>query len=184
MAGTSWDGRSKGRAAEVLAIEDYQHRTCIHRPGRNTTRAAGYRRISPNFCFERGQPVSSASATASRKRTRDDPNDEDRREFVEGTSVGEVEAVFEETYYDCPRCRSRLPVALTAFDDADARSRKIDAARVEHEDFHFAQSLSKQNVVVLGGKAGSSRSSKPSGSSNKKRKVDQKQGIGAYFNKT
>ena len=80
--------------------------------------------------------------------------------------------------YVCPKCSKTLVVSVQDDDDEEYRDYKIKAAKAEHDDFHFAQQLSRQDKLVVGG---GKRRKSPSGAASKKRKKDES--IMTYFQK-
>lgn len=84
--------------------------------------------------------------------------------------------------WECPRCRSCVPIIVRP---NEVESERVDSIRSEHEDWHFAKDLARENAVVLGGGKTSSRA--PSslqglGNARKKRKQEGID-IATYFKK-
>lgn len=109
---------------------------------------------------------------AKRKREDDDGEDE------------EEPPLDESSWFRCSRCGKRI--ALTVFsEDAEEMAGALAALKIEHDDFHFAQDLSRQHSEEEAPrrdsvKPTSSRTSSTSSGGKKKKKVESK-GIGRYF---
>ena len=74
--------------------------------------------------------------------------------------------------WECPRCGSCLPIIVRP---NEVVSERVGIIRSEHEDWHFAKDLARENAVVLGGGKSASRA-------NKKRKQEGVD-ITSYFKK-
>ena len=84
--------------------------------------------------------------------------------------------------WECPRCRTCLPIVVRA---NEVESERVDSIRSEHEDWHFAKDLARENAVILGGGGGPSKSTRraqPSEIGKKKRKKESVD-ITSYFKK-
>lgn|SRR5258706_3742988 len=83
--------------------------------------------------------------------------------------------------WECPRCRSCLPIVVRP---NEVESERVDMIQSEHEDWHFAKDLARENVVVLGGGGPSkptiNKRGRPTG--RKKRKKESVD-IASYFKK-
>ena len=77
--------------------------------------------------------------------------------------------------WECPRCRSCLPIVVGP---NEVESERVASIQSEHEDWHFAKDLVRENAVVLGG-GGPSKSTKRGRQKKKKESVD----IATYFKK-
>lgn len=83
--------------------------------------------------------------------------------------------------YKCPTCSKVLSVLSVEGDDEDTRAARLEAVKAEHEDFHFAQRLSRQETITLGAGSGKRRISPARrGPPSKKRKEP---GIESFFKK-
>jgi DNA polymerase eta len=98
----------------------------------------------------------------------------------EGAAKEEIQAKNEaETVeYSCPKCSKTLVVSIQQDDGEELRAAKVEAVKAEHEDFHFAQQLSRQDKLVIGG---GKRRHSPSRVPQKRKKKDE--GILTYFQK-
>lgn len=81
--------------------------------------------------------------------------------------------------WECPRCRSCLPIVVRPNEVEDER---VNAIRLEHEDWHFAKDLARENAVVLGG-AGPSNTTKRARPMGKKKRKKEIMDITSYFKK-
>ena len=85
--------------------------------------------------------------------------------------------------WECPRCQSCLPIIVRP---NEVESERIGTIRSEHEDWHFAKDLARENAVILGGGKSTLRASSSMGSKgnkgNKKRKQEGVD-IASYFKK-
>jgi DNA polymerase eta len=80
--------------------------------------------------------------------------------------------------WECPRCRSRLPIVVQP---NEVESERVDSIRSEHEDWHFAKDLAREGAVVLGG--GKSRLRAASTSTGNKKRKQESTDIASYFKK-
>jgi DNA polymerase eta len=83
------------------------------------------------------------------------------------------------TEYSCLKCSKTFVVSVQQDDGEEQRAAKVEAVKTEHEDFHFAQQLSRQDKLVIGG---SKRRHSPSRAAPKKRKKDEGL-LMSYFHK-
>lgn len=81
--------------------------------------------------------------------------------------------------WECPRCRSCLPIIVRP---GEAESERVDTIRLEHEDWHFAKELAREDTVVLGG-AGASRSTTRGPPVVTKKRKKESVDIASYFKK-
>ena len=81
--------------------------------------------------------------------------------------------------WECPRCRTRLPIVVRP---NEVESEKVDTTRSEHEDWHFAKDLARENAVVLG-RGGPSKSTRRGPPMGKKRRKKETVDIASYFKK-
>ncbi|KAG8774998.1 DNA-directed DNA polymerase eta rad30 [Serendipita sp. 397] len=82
--------------------------------------------------------------------------------------------------YLCRTCKKTLTVPVERDDPEEIRSAKLESLKAEHEDYHFAQRLSRQDVVVLGG---AKRRTSPGGQAAPKKKKRKEENITSYFQK-
>jgi DNA polymerase eta len=88
--------------------------------------------------------------------------------------------------YVCPDCGKKIEYTVLSKDNDDLRATKRLAVKLEHEDFHFAQRLSREDKVVLGSGVGKRRRSpSPNRQDSKKgkEKNTKEKGIKSYFQK-
>jgi len=123
---------------------------------------------------DRRQQLSSNSyGEPSLKRVREEDLDDELPQMVtlegeEGTSCTDASS----TSFICQRCGKRLYLAESAgIDNGDGRVEALQMLRVEHNDFHFAQDLSKT----------SDGPQKQNSAKKKKRK--EPEGIAKFFNR-
>ncbi|KAG8821399.1 DNA-directed DNA polymerase eta rad30 [Serendipita sp. 399] len=83
--------------------------------------------------------------------------------------------------YLCPKCKKTLTAQVEPDDSEELRSMKLSTLTAEHEDYHFAQSLSRQDVVVLGGP--SKRRTSPSRQAGPTKRKRKEGTIASYFQK-
>jgi DNA polymerase eta len=81
--------------------------------------------------------------------------------------------------WECPRCRSCLPIIVRP---NEVESERVDTIRLEHEDWHFAKDLARENAVVLGG-GGVSKSTTRGPRVGKKKRKKESVDIASYFKK-
>lgn len=81
--------------------------------------------------------------------------------------------------YRCPTCGRVLEQEVSPDDDLDTQMAKLETVKAEHEDFHFAQRLARQDKVVIGG--GSSKRKQTTDQPPTKRKRKGGDGIASYF---
>jgi DNA polymerase eta len=77
--------------------------------------------------------------------------------------------------WECPRCRSSLPIVVRP---NEVEGERVDIIRSEHEDWHFAKDLARENAVVLG--RGGPLRARPIG---KKKRKKESVDIASYFKK-
>lgn len=82
-----------------------------------------------------------------------------------------------EISYQCPKCSTTLKPDILDGEDEQAR---LELLKAEHEDWHFAQQIAKEQTVMLGGTS-RRKESISGGPPSKKRKKDE--GIAKYFSK-
>lgn len=96
-------------------------------------------------------------------------------------STGSDEMPTRTLTWECPRCRSCVPIIVRP---NEVESERVDAIRSEHEDWHFAKDLARENAVVLGGGKSSSRAPSSLGPGNARKKRKQEGiDIASYFKK-
>jgi DNA polymerase eta len=81
--------------------------------------------------------------------------------------------------WECPRCRLCLPIVVGP---NEVESERVDIIRSEHEDWHFAKDLARENAVVLGG-GGASKSTTRAPRLGKKKRKKESIDIASYFKK-
>lgn len=91
-----------------------------------------------------------------------------------------IESPVESLEYICPKCSKTITTPIQHHDGIEIRAAKLEAAKAEHEDYHFAQQLSRQDKLVIGGGGGKRRHS-PGRTAPKKKKNND--GIMSYFQK-
>jgi DNA polymerase eta len=79
----------------------------------------------------------------------------------------------------CTTCGKVLEPEASPDDDLDTQMAKLDTVKAEHEDFHFAQKLARQDKVVIGG--GSSKRKQTTGQPRAKKKRKGEDSIASYF---
>jgi len=103
---------------------------------------------------------------------------------IAGTSTPEIEQMspddpLPKLNYRCPTCTKVIDVEVYPDDDEDTKTAKLEAVKAEHEDFHFAQKLARQDKVVLGGGASKRKQTTDQPRTKKKRKGEES--IASYF---
>jgi len=125
------------------------------------------------------------SSPSKRKRGADD-DDEEVGETVPTVSHGGSELTPIVDYFICDRCKKRigLPQELVAGSELDEEKRKeaLGSLRAEHQDFHFAQDLSRMGSDD---ERPELRDANPTGKKKRKRRGERSEGegIARFFNK-
>lgn len=130
-----------------------------------------------------GVPGTDGPANAKRKRDSEEAVDGPECVVVRRTGDGDSLAG-NATYFMCDKCSKRisLPLDLTDSGLEDAiRAEALEALRVEHTDFHYAQELSRQLSSP-----GSPRRFRPSSTDRsdppaKKKRPKEREGIAKFF---
>jgi DNA polymerase eta len=146
------------------------------------TAESGQRSIEGFFTTtpDRGQLQGSSSAARSvLKRPRDAEDTHD--DALPQMELPECEAStipFDgSTSFDCPRCGKRVTLAEQFVGETvekTVRAQALDALRVEHDDFHFAQDLAKTSNTPQSGRQWETK---------KKKKKSEPEGIAKFFSK-
>ena len=122
------------------------------------------------------------SSPSKRKRRAGD----DKEEVGETVSHGESELTPNVGYFICDRCKKRiaLPRELVATSELDEETREeaLGSLRAEHQDFHFAQDLSRMGSDE---ERPERRDSNPTAKKKRRRKGERTEGegIARFFNK-
>lgn len=121
--------------------------------------------------FAKPDSESTSDSLARVKRKRNEPN-----EIIELDDDGEVLFIpSPPVYFECDRCRKRITGSTGS--SKDDRSITLERLKMEHEDFHFAEQLSRQREDEEEGSSGGRSHRSPI---KKKKKKDIK-GIAKYF---
>jgi len=130
--------------------------------------------------------LSKTPSSPSKKKRRADDDDEDAGETIPTVSRGESELTPDIGYFVCDRCKKRiaLPEELVAASELDEEIREeaLGNLRAEHQDFHFAQDLSRMGSDD---ERPERRDSNPTAKKKRKRKGERSEGegIARFFNK-
>jgi DNA polymerase eta len=79
----------------------------------------------------------------------------------------------------CPTCGRVLEPKASPNDDLDTQTAKLETLKAEHEDFHFAQRLARQDKIIIGGGSSKRKQSRDQSRTKKKRKGEDS--IASYF---
>ena len=132
-----------------------------------------------------------ASPLPNRKRTRETFEGTISHEAASPKQVGtgqqqcrtppeEVDGLSTRTLsWECPRCRSVLPIVVRP---NEVESERVDTIQSEHEDWHFAKDLARENVVVLG-RGGPSKPTERGRPTGRKKRKKESVDIASYFKK-
>jgi DNA polymerase eta len=131
---------------------------------------AGQKSIEGFFASRQPEGSREGSVAAGVKRGREDERASGEDVVEEGSS--------DQTSYRCPRCGKRIAIDPAVLESSTAefdRSDALNAIKLEHEDFHFAQDLSRGDSM-------SPEKKKVKGSGiGKGKKKDEAKGIAKYF---
>jgi DNA polymerase eta len=86
---------------------------------------------------------------------------------------------FQKPSHPCPTCGRVLEPEVSPDDDLDTQMAKLETLKAEHEDFHFAQRLARQDKVVIGGGSNKRKQTTDQPRTKKKRKGGDS--IASYF---
>jgi DNA polymerase eta len=118
----------------------------------------------------KGQQHIESFLAGGKKRSRED----DGSAAADGTEeTNTTSAAKDSTSFVCPRCRKTISLSSTStFEEEAEKEAALAVLRAEHDDFHFAQDLAREQ-------RGNSRSPPPT--KKKKKKKEEPKGIAKFF---
>lgn len=136
-----------------------------------------------------GSTSASTSSTSGHSKPESSRGPRDQSKYLSDLET-DVQLQSETLTYKCPTCSKMISTSIYAHENEETRTQKLESLKAEHEDFHFAQQLAREQTVYLGGSNGgkakakskSKRQNSPGHSAPQKK---QKTGpdISSYFQK-